>query len=68
MRRILHPGQNARVELGAADLKSLLFDVLLKRRKGSTSGRDNTVRAMPEYGLPIELPNMFSVESADAPG
>jgi hypothetical protein len=29
---------------------------------------DNTVRAMPEYGLPIELPDMFSVESADAPG
>ena len=59
---------DARVELGAAELKSLLFDVLLKRRKGSTSGGDNTVIAMPEYGLPIELPDMFSVESADAPG
>jgi hypothetical protein len=42
-----------------------LFDVLLKRGKGSTSGRDDAVRVMPEYGLPIELSNMSTMKSAD---
>jgi hypothetical protein len=43
----------------------LLFDVLTQYLDSRPAGRDQTVRAMPEYRLPVDPAQMFFEISPD---
>jgi hypothetical protein len=62
-RRILHRGQDARVELGVPAIVGILqFDGAFQNRKRSAAGRKNAVRPVPENGFPVECAHVGLVE------